>query len=85
MDLKFNVKRVKLDISGFDELRKDPNLVADINARAQRIANAAGAGYEVSPRTGKKRHRASVITESYEAANDNAENNTLLKAMDAGR
>lgn len=85
MNLKFNIKRVKLHNKGFDELRKDSNLVADINARAQRIANAAGAGYEVSPRTGKKRHRASVITESYEAAKDNAENNTLLRALDAGR
>lgn len=85
MNLKFNVKRVKLHNKGFDQLRKDPTMVADINARAKAIAKAAGPGYEVSPRSGKKRHRASVITESYEAAKDNAENNTLLKALDAGR
>lgn len=85
MDLKFNVKRVKLHNRGFTEMRKDPNLVADLEARGRAIANAAGPGYEVSSYSGKTRHRVSVITESYEAAKDNEENNTLLKALDAGR
>lgn len=85
MDLKFNVKRVKLHNSAFTEMRKDANLVADLEARGHAIANAAGSGYEVSSYSGKTRHRVSVITESYDAAKDTAENNTLLKALDAGR
>lgn len=85
MDLKFNVRHVQIHNSAFTEMRKDANLVADLEARGRAIAKAAGPGYEVSSYSGTTRHRVSVITESYEAAKDTAENNTLLKALDAGR
>ncbi|MGJ4077227.1 hypothetical protein ACN4BX_09245 [Corynebacterium macclintockiae] len=79
------VTKVVIHNEGFDQMRSDPALVRDLNRRAHAIAKAAGEGYEVSSRTGKKRHRVSVITESYEAAEDTAKNNTLLRALDAGR
>lgn len=85
MKLDLKVSRVKLHKKGFTALRKDPALVADLEARAKAIASAAGDGYEPSSRSGKTRHRVSVITESYEAADDQAKNNTLLRALDAGR
>lgn len=85
MKLNLRVKRVKLHNKAFNALRKDSALVADLEARAQAIASAAGEGYTASSRSGKTRHRVSVITESYEAAEDQAKNNTLLRALEAGR
>lgn len=72
-------------MKGFEELRRHPAVAADVNARAARIAAAAGEGYEASPYEGKTRHRASVMTVGAKAMVDNARNNTLLGAVDAGR
>lgn len=77
--------RIKWNMRGFEQLRRDPGVAADIDRRARRIAAAAGDGYEASPYEGKSRHRASVITATHKARLDNARHNTLLGAMDAGR
>lgn len=77
--------RIKWNIKGFEELRRSPGVAADIDARAARVAAAAGKGYVASPYEGKSRHRASVFTQTPRAMVDSKRNNTLLRAIDAGR
>ena len=77
--------KIKWNIDGFRQLRYDPGVAADIDARAARIAAAAGPGYESSPYLGKNRHRASVITTSAKAAASERKHGKLLRAIDAGR
>lgn len=81
-------KNIRIDwkgYKGFKQLRNDPAIVADIAGRAQKIANAAGSGFESSSQTGRNRARASVITGDYKARKDQAEDNALMRAIDAGR
>jgi len=56
-----------------------------VDSRASRVAAAAGKGYVASPYEGKSRHRASVFTQTPRAMVDSQKNNTLLRAIDAGR
>lgn len=79
--------RVDWNMKGFRELRTDPGVLKDMQDRAARIAAAAGPGYETDSgiTRGRGRARASVRTGTSEAAVDNAQNNTLLRSLDAGR
>lgn len=77
--------RIRWNRAVFEAIRRDPAIAADVDARAGRIAAAAGEGYLASPHEGRTRHRASVITATAEAMVDNARNDTLLGALDAGR
>ena len=70
----------------FRELRTSAAVVADVTARAEAVAEAAGDGFEVLPvQAPRNRARALVATTTYEAMKRNAEENTLLRALDAGR
>lgn len=69
-------------------LLKGNEITADLDARAARIAAAAGDGWEVdhvgySP----KGDRAAVVVKAVtsEAIRDNAKNHTLMRAIDSGR
>lgn len=77
--------RIKWRNKGFKQLRKSNEILAELEKRAERIADAAGPGVETSPFKGKNRSRVSVITVTEEARRANAENNTLIRAIDAGR
>lgn len=77
--------RIKWRVAGFRELRLEPGVIDDLGERADRIAAAAGAGYEPSTFEGRNRGRASVITADFDARRDNAKNQTLLRSLDAGR
>lgn len=79
--------RVKLDFhyDGFNEVRRDPKVAADIEDRANAIAGAAGDGYEVRTSSSRSRARAIVITATPEAMVDQARNHTLERSIDAGR
>lgn len=77
--------KIKWNIDGFRQLRYDPGVAADIDARAARIAAAAGPGYESSPYRGATRHRASVITTSAKAVASERKHGKLLRSIDAGR
>lgn len=78
--LKFNYR------SGFRALRTAPGVQADIKARAERVAEAAGEGVEVLPVVEPfSRARALVGPVTGEAARRVAEDNTLLRALEAGR
>ena len=51
---------------------------------ASGVQARAGDGYIVTTYVGKNRVNASVMADTYEARQDNYENNTLLKALGGG-
>lgn len=78
--------RLEFHHEGFNEVRTDPAVAADIAARAEAIAAAAGDGFEVLTSPGwKTRARAVVITATDEARLAQAEDHTLERSLDAGR
>lgn len=77
------VERIKWNMKGFRDLRRSREVMSDLIKRGKVIADSAGAGYEVTPYTGKNRGRVSVITASPEAVLDNATNNTLVRSIGA--
>lgn len=83
---------VKLNKAGFAALRNSPEVMADLNRRATRIANAAGEGFAArldqrgsSSMSSRPRARASVGTTDAKSIRKNAKENTLMRALDAGR
>lgn len=78
--------RIKFNVKGFRELRTSPAVQADIRRRAERVAAAAGEGVEVLPvRTPRNRARALVGPVTSEAARRTARDNSLIRALQAGR
>lgn len=56
-----------------------------IESAAERIAAAAGKGFEPSVQQGKTRPHGVVKAATFKARRDNARHNVLLKALNAGR
>lgn len=88
--------KLKINRQGFRELRNSPGVVADLDARAERVADAAMAEYDPhhgevndgfipNVSEGQNRARSSVVTGNPHAARHNAAHNTLLRALEAGR
>lgn len=79
------VVRIAHKSKGYRELLTDPNVIADIRARAERVAEAAGDGFEVLYSPPRVRARAAVIASSRAARKKNSAENTLIRSLDAGR
>jgi len=78
--------RIEFRREAFRELRTSDAAVAEVTSRAEAIAAAAGEGVEVLPvQAPRNRAHAVVATVTREATQANAESNTLLRALDAGR
>lgn len=86
--------RVKWNLKGFAELRNSPEVLRDLEARASRVAAAAGKGFEANDsrwagpgsKGSRPRARTSVGTATMWArAKQAREGNTLQRALDAGR
>lgn len=77
--------RIEVNDAGIREILKSDAVQADLQARANRIAAAAGSGMEASAFIGRTRARASVITATAKARKAEATNRSLTKALDAGR
>lgn len=73
--------QVELNREGVRELLRSPGMGGICRGHALAIAKRAGTGYSVSVYTGPNRVNASVMTETVEAARENLESNTLLKAV----
>jgi hypothetical protein len=77
--------RVVLNSDGVREVLRSPGVLAELTARAKRIAAAAGPGMEVDTEVGQNRARASVRTATLDAIKAEAEDRALTRALDAGR
>lgn len=72
----------------FRALRTAPEVAAELDKRANRIADAAGIGYRANPAVstgGKGRARASVQTTTVKAIRSNAKHHTIMSALSAGK
>lgn len=72
--------KIKIDNASLRELTTPL-----IESAAERIAEAAGKGFEPSVQQGKTRPHGIVKTATFKARRDNARHNALLKALNAGR
>jgi len=78
--------RLKFNSGAYRALLTDAKILADLEERGQAVASAAGEGVEVLPvETPRRRAHVVVGTQTAQAAADNAKNNTLIRALDAGR
>lgn len=84
--------RLSYKQGAFYELRREPGVRADCERRAAAVLEAAGGvdkGYMMSSTQGAKkrkgRWRAAVFTSNFAAIKDNAEENTLMRALNAAR
>lgn len=78
--------KIKLNLAGFQRLRTSSEMDRAILARAQRVATAAGDGFEAKQSPGANRARAVVVPATFEAALESAKNpSTLIGALNAGR
>lgn len=69
----------------YQQMLKSPEAQRIVRERAERIAAAAGDGYEAVQSPPRKRARAAVVTTSAASIRDNAQNNTIVRSLDAGR
>lgn len=76
--------KVKLHISGFQELRKRGEVEAIVNGEAERIAAAAGPGFAVAVHQMGTRVIANVYTETADAMRAEAKTGALSKAVGSG-
>lgn len=84
--------RLEINNRALYELRRHPALRADLERRGRAILNACGgeaAGYAMSSGQGARnpqgRWRVGVVAVTGAAIRDNATNNTLIRALSAGR
>ena len=76
---------VKIISAGVQAILKGPEVMDFLEAKAIDIAAECGPGYEVTVGTrGTNRGRVFVQPATNEAAKDNAENDTLLRALGGG-
>lgn len=75
----------KLNSAGVRDLLRSQEAMAVCKTYADAVlSRTGGEGYEVTTYVGVNRVNASVHAETFEARKDNAENNTLLKALGGG-
>lgn len=72
---------IELNSAGVRELLRSPEMMAVCEGHANAALSRLGAGYEVTTRTGKNRVNASLHAKTSAARRENAQNNTILKAL----
>lgn len=80
-----SIQRIEWNYDAFNALRKDPAIAADLLARGEQIAAAAGRGVIASASENNSRARVIVFTATEEARKAQAESHALTGAFDAGR
>lgn len=73
--------KIKLNRGGVGQLLKSGEMRDCVKGIADQMAQRCGTGYDSDSYVAGTRVIASVFTDTAEAAKDNSENNTLLKAV----
>lgn len=73
--------RIELNSAGVRELLRSPEMLEICREHAAATLAGCGKGYEMDTHTGKNRVNAMVRAATRAAVRDNAQNNTLLKAL----
>ena len=73
--------RFELNSKGVRELLQSQEMMGICKQYASKAQSKLGEGYEVTTHTGKTRVNAQIKAETYKARKDNAENNSILKAL----
>lgn len=73
--------RFELNSHGVRELLQSQEMMGICKQYASKAQSKLGEGYEVTTHTGKTRVNAQIKAETYKARKDNAENNSILKAL----
>lgn len=81
------MSKVKFEMNrkGIGQLLKSKEMTNVLQGVAYQVQGRAGDGYAVETYVGFDRAHAIIYTDTPEAKKDNAENNTLLKALGGGR
>ncbi|MGO2080280.1 hypothetical protein [Glutamicibacter arilaitensis] len=77
--------RIRFNYAGFNAVRRSEGVRADLEARAQRIAAAAGPGFETKSTLNPGRAGVLIFADTHEAMVAEAEDKALTRAIDAGR
>jgi hypothetical protein len=77
--------RIRHDSNAYRELLRSEAMREEVKRRADRIATAAGPGFQATSMIGRNRARASVSTTDIPSIIRNSRDQTLLRALDAGR
>ena len=71
----------KWRIAGFEEIRRSPEIQAEVEQLARELATAAGPGFTVSSDQGKSRFRAIVFAGDSRAYGNQLRSNVLQKVL----
>lgn len=74
---------VKLNLPGINEVMKSPEILSAVEAAGQAVAGYAGTDYAIKSGTINWIAYCNVYPDSKEAAQENFEDNTILKAASA--
>lgn len=77
--------RIQINSPGVVAVLSDPGVARDLAERGERIAAAAGDGFEVDATRNRDRSVVFVTTATTEARKAEAEDRALTRAIDAGR
>jgi hypothetical protein len=77
--------KIKHDPRAYEALLKSEAMRAELASRAKRIAAAAGPGFEATSTIGRRTALASVRTTDVPSIRRNSRDNTLIRAIEAGR
>ena len=81
-------RKLKLNIQAFEEIRKSPAVVAELERRAKNVAEAAGGeamGYKVTELVLEGPRGAVSVMATGHAHFHNRRHHALIRALDAGR
>ena len=73
--------KIILNTQGVRELLKSEEMMSICKEHAETVRKKCGDGYIASSYAGTNRVNASVTAETFEAKQDNLQNNTILKAV----
>lgn len=73
--------KIELNREGVRALLRSPEMLAVCKGHADAARGRLGAGYEVTTRTGRNRVNAQIAAETPAARKENAQGNTILKAL----